>query len=127
MLEGSRLAWRAFAQRGLNAALHRLHPLQRGARLSRAAAPRCRKGRAPAGRDAGGSASTACLTPQAAPAAAPPPSPDAVLLPLLLLLSMRVLLVDGTGVLHPRRCGSASHLGVLSGLPTGRLLVCPPA
>ncbi|KAL4450544.1 hypothetical protein ABPG77_000900 [Micractinium sp. CCAP 211/92] len=30
----------------------------------------------------------------------------------------QLLLVDGTGVLHPRRCGSASHLGVLSGLPT---------
>jgi hypothetical protein len=31
----------------------------------------------------------------------------------------QLLLVDGFGVLHPRRCGSASHLGVLSGLPTG--------
>ncbi|PRW20634.1 endonuclease V family [Chlorella sorokiniana] len=30
----------------------------------------------------------------------------------------QLLLVDGFGVLHPRRCGSASHLGVLSGLPT---------
>ncbi|KAL4458824.1 hypothetical protein ABPG75_013689 [Micractinium tetrahymenae] len=30
----------------------------------------------------------------------------------------QLLLVDGSGVLHPRRCGSASHLGVLSGLPT---------
>ncbi|KAI8477289.1 MAG: endonuclease V-domain-containing protein [Monoraphidium minutum] len=30
----------------------------------------------------------------------------------------QLLMVDGFGVLHPRRCGSASHLGVLSGLPT---------
>lgn len=26
--------------------------------------------------------------------------------------------MDGFGVLHPRRLGSASHLGVLAGLPT---------
>jgi len=31
--------------------------------------------------------------------------------------SLQVLLVDGFGVLHPRRCGSASHLGVLTGVP----------
>jgi len=29
-----------------------------------------------------------------------------------------VLLVDGTGILHPRRAGIASHLGVAAGLPT---------
>ncbi|HLA85497.1 MAG TPA: endonuclease V, partial [Thermoguttaceae bacterium] len=29
-----------------------------------------------------------------------------------------VVLVDGTGVLHPRRAGIASHLGVLRGRPT---------
>lgn len=29
-----------------------------------------------------------------------------------------VVLVDGHGVAHPRRCGSASHLGLVSGLPT---------
>lgn len=27
-------------------------------------------------------------------------------------------MIDGNGVLHPRGCGSASHLGVLSGYPT---------
>ena len=37
-----------------------------------------------------------------------------------LSLLLQLLLVDGFGVLHPRRCGSASHLGVLTGLPTGR-------
>jgi hypothetical protein len=36
------------------------------------------------------------------------------------------LLVDGFGALHPRRCGSASHLGALSGLPTGGAAVCCP-
>jgi deoxyribonuclease V len=30
----------------------------------------------------------------------------------------RLLLVDGSGVLHPRRAGSAAHLGVLARLPT---------
>lgn len=30
----------------------------------------------------------------------------------------QLLLVDGFGVLHPRRCGAASHLGVETGLPT---------
>ena len=30
----------------------------------------------------------------------------------------QVVLVDGNGVLHPRRCGLASHLGVLAGVPT---------
>ena len=30
----------------------------------------------------------------------------------------QLLLVDGFGVLHPRRCGSASHLGVETGYPT---------
>jgi Endonuclease V len=30
----------------------------------------------------------------------------------------QVLLVDGFGVLHPRRCGAASHLGVETGIPT---------
>ncbi len=29
-----------------------------------------------------------------------------------------VVLVDGTGVLHPRRAGIASHLGVVAGMPT---------
>jgi deoxyribonuclease V len=29
-----------------------------------------------------------------------------------------VVLVDGTGVLHPRRAGIASHLGVIVGIPT---------
>jgi deoxyribonuclease V len=29
-----------------------------------------------------------------------------------------VVLVDGTGILHPRRAGIASHLGVVAGLPT---------
>ena len=39
----------------------------------------------------------------------------------------QLLLVDGFGVLHPRRCGSASHLGVLSGLPTGACRPQPAA
>lgn len=30
----------------------------------------------------------------------------------------QVLLVDGFGMLHPRGCGSATQLGVLSGIPT---------
>jgi deoxyinosine 3'endonuclease (endonuclease V) len=30
----------------------------------------------------------------------------------------QVVLVDGNGVFHPRRCGSATHLGILTGLPT---------
>lgn len=30
----------------------------------------------------------------------------------------QVVLVDGCGVLHPQRCGSASHLGVVTGFPT---------
>jgi deoxyinosine 3'endonuclease (endonuclease V) len=40
---------------------------------------------------------------------------------------VQLLLVDGFGALHPRRCGSASHLGVLSGLPTGAatFVSCP--
>lgn len=29
-----------------------------------------------------------------------------------------VVLVDGQGIAHPRRCGSASHLGLATGLPT---------
>jgi deoxyribonuclease V len=29
-----------------------------------------------------------------------------------------VLLVDGSGIMHPRRAGIASHLGVVTGLPT---------
>lgn len=29
-----------------------------------------------------------------------------------------VIFVDGFGILHPRRCGSASHLGVLEGVVT---------
>jgi endonuclease V len=29
----------------------------------------------------------------------------------------QVLMVDGFGVMHPRRCGLACHLGVLTGLP----------
>jgi hypothetical protein len=39
---------------------------------------------------------------------------------------VQLLLVDGFGALHPRRCGSASHLGALSGLPTGGAAVCCP-
>ena len=31
---------------------------------------------------------------------------------------MQVVMVDGFGILHPRQCGSASHLGVASGFPT---------
>ena len=30
----------------------------------------------------------------------------------------QVLLVDGSGMLHPRGCGSASHLGVVADVPT---------
>lgn len=30
----------------------------------------------------------------------------------------QVVLVDGNGVFHPRRCGSATHLGIVTGLPT---------
>ena len=30
----------------------------------------------------------------------------------------QICLVDGFGVLHPRACGSASHLGVHTGMPT---------
>ena len=26
--------------------------------------------------------------------------------------------MDGNGILHERKCGSASHLGVLCGIPT---------
>lgn len=29
----------------------------------------------------------------------------------------QVVLVDGNGVFHPRRCGSATHLGIVAGLP----------
>ncbi len=29
-----------------------------------------------------------------------------------------VVMVDGTGILHPRRAGIASHLGVVAGIPT---------
>ena len=32
-------------------------------------------------------------------------------------LSPQVILVDGNGVWHPRRAGSASHFGLLSGIP----------
>lgn len=31
---------------------------------------------------------------------------------------MQVVLVDGFGILHPRGCGSASHVGVLADVPT---------
>merc|ERR1719313_1720645 len=30
----------------------------------------------------------------------------------------QVVLVDGNGVFHPRRCGAATHLGIVTGLPT---------
>ena len=30
----------------------------------------------------------------------------------------QVVLVDGNGVYHPRRCGSATHLGIAAGVPT---------
>ena len=30
----------------------------------------------------------------------------------------QLLFVDGNGILHPRRCGLASHLGVLADVPT---------
>ena len=29
-----------------------------------------------------------------------------------------IIMVDGNGVLHPRRCGLASHLGVVLDVPT---------
>ncbi len=43
-----------------------------------------------------------------------------VVLDALARLAVRpdVLLVDGQGVAHPRRCGLASHLGLVTGLPT---------
>mmetsp|Transcript_6718 Transcript_6718/g.16669 ORF Transcript_6718/g.16669 Transcript_6718/m.16669 type:complete len:415 (+) Transcript_6718:50-1294(+) len=30
----------------------------------------------------------------------------------------QAVLVDGNGVFHPRRCGAATHLGIVTGLPT---------
>lgn len=33
-------------------------------------------------------------------------------------LQPEVILVDGFGILHPRQCGAASHLGVLTNIPT---------
>lgn len=36
----------------------------------------------------------------------------------LLKNSFQLLLVDGHGVLHPRRCGLASHIGVITNNPT---------
>jgi deoxyinosine 3'endonuclease (endonuclease V) len=33
-------------------------------------------------------------------------------------LRPQVVLVDGNGVFHPRKCGSATHLGIVTGLPT---------
>ena len=30
----------------------------------------------------------------------------------------QIIMVDGNGVLHPQRCGLASHLGVMCGIPT---------
>jgi deoxyribonuclease V len=41
--------------------------------------------------------------------------------------SIDVLLIDGHGVLHPRRCGLASYIGVLLNLPTigvAKTLLC---
>lgn len=32
--------------------------------------------------------------------------------------TFKVIFVDGNGILHPRRFGSACHLGVISGYPT---------
>ena len=29
-----------------------------------------------------------------------------------------MVLIDGNGVLHPRKCGSASHIGVVCDIPT---------
>jgi deoxyribonuclease V len=42
-----------------------------------------------------------------------------ILLEVLAQLATPVdlLLVDGQGLAHPRRCGSASHLGVVTGMP----------
>uniref|UniRef100_A0A7S4T9G5 Endonuclease V n=1 Tax=Alexandrium monilatum TaxID=311494 RepID=A0A7S4T9G5_9DINO len=33
-------------------------------------------------------------------------------------LAPQVVLVDGNGAFHPRRCGAATHLGILTNLPT---------
>lgn len=41
-------------------------------------------------------------------------------------LTPQILMVDGMGVLHPRGLGLASHLGVLTGIPTiGVGKTCP--
>jgi len=33
-------------------------------------------------------------------------------------LTPDLLMVDGNGLLHPRECGIACHIGVVTGLPT---------
>ncbi len=45
-------------------------------------------------------------------------------------LAPDVVFVDGNGILHPRRCGSASHLGVIACVPTvgcSKTLFCMPS
>lgn len=33
-------------------------------------------------------------------------------------LSLDLIFVDGNGLLHPRKCGTATHFGVVTGIPT---------